>query len=121
MCQHISTVYRRIKEGALRPHSNAMKPHLTEANRKASGTILIQQGNVRLHSVPNDMEFLEEEYKGCIVFQMTWNSLKKSIKLSLIYVRFCFIPPDNVLGLWFSRAIQSFCNSKKLLQQFKNY
>ncbi|KAJ6910216.1 hypothetical protein NC652_021026 [Populus alba x Populus x berolinensis] len=36
MCQHISTVYRRIKEDALRPHSNAMKPHLTEANKKAS-------------------------------------------------------------------------------------
>uniref|UniRef100_A0A2K1ZEQ3 Uncharacterized protein n=1 Tax=Populus trichocarpa TaxID=3694 RepID=A0A2K1ZEQ3_POPTR len=36
MCQHINTIYRRIKEGAPRPHSNAMKPHLTEANKKAS-------------------------------------------------------------------------------------
>jgi len=35
MCQHINTIYRRIKEGALRPHSNAMKPRLTEANKKA--------------------------------------------------------------------------------------
>lgn len=30
-----STVHRRIKEGCVRPHSNAVKPSLTEENKKA--------------------------------------------------------------------------------------
>jgi len=30
-----STVFRRVKEGAIRPHTNAIKPHLTEENKKA--------------------------------------------------------------------------------------
>nr|XP_009590283.1 uncharacterized protein LOC104087497 isoform X2 [Nicotiana tomentosiformis] len=30
-----STIFRRIKEGAIRPHTNAIKPHLTEENKKA--------------------------------------------------------------------------------------
>ena len=29
-----STLYRRIKEGAIRPHSNALKPYLSEENKK---------------------------------------------------------------------------------------
>ncbi|KAL3334207.1 hypothetical protein AABB24_030785 [Solanum stoloniferum] len=27
-------VFRRVKEGAIRPHTSAMKPHLTEENKK---------------------------------------------------------------------------------------
>nr|XP_016499741.1 PREDICTED: uncharacterized protein LOC107818270 [Nicotiana tabacum] len=30
-----STIFRRIKEGVIRPHTNAIKPHLTEENKKA--------------------------------------------------------------------------------------
>ncbi|XP_021991321.1 uncharacterized protein LOC110888087 [Helianthus annuus] len=30
-----STMHRRIKEGALRPHTNAIKPDLTDQNKKA--------------------------------------------------------------------------------------
>lgn len=30
-----SVVHRRIKEGELRPHTNAVKPHLTDENKKA--------------------------------------------------------------------------------------
>lgn len=30
-----STIHRRIKEGALRPHTNAVKPLLTDENKKA--------------------------------------------------------------------------------------
>ncbi|KAJ6987693.1 hypothetical protein NC653_020829 [Populus alba x Populus x berolinensis] len=53
MCQHISTVYRRIKEGALRPHSNAMKPHLTEANKKARLEFCFSMlDHCRLNSTP---------------------------------------------------------------------
>ncbi|XP_047257958.1 uncharacterized protein LOC124890166 [Capsicum annuum] len=29
-----STVFRRVKDGTLRPHSNSIKPHLTEGNKK---------------------------------------------------------------------------------------
>ncbi|KAL6575383.1 hypothetical protein OROMI_012668 [Orobanche minor] len=35
LCMAKSTVHRRVKEGFIRPHTNAIKPHLTDENKKA--------------------------------------------------------------------------------------
>ncbi|KAH7853333.1 hypothetical protein Vadar_001315 [Vaccinium darrowii] len=98
-----TTLHRRVKDGVLRPHTNALKPLLSEEVLPAirakwprgNGieTILIQQDNARPHIHEFDAEFLEEASKDGFD------------------IRLVFQPPNspdlNVLDLGFFRAIQT--------------
>nr|XP_033513608.1 uncharacterized protein LOC117278272 [Nicotiana tomentosiformis] len=53
-----STIFRRIKEGAIRPHTNAIKPHLTEENKKARLQFclsMIESGTLNSNPIFSDM------------------------------------------------------------------
>ncbi|XP_059281343.1 uncharacterized protein LOC132035041 [Lycium ferocissimum] len=53
-----STVHRHVKEGAIRSHTNAIKPHLTEANKKARVQFylsMIASGTLHSNSMFIDM------------------------------------------------------------------
>ncbi|GMJ01565.1 hypothetical protein HRI_003825700 [Hibiscus trionum] len=109
-----STLHRRIKEGFIKPHTNAIKPYLTDANKKArlhfclsmlepairakwpsssDKRIFIQQDNAKPHIDIDDEQFLQAASVGDFNFQLF------------------FQPPNspdlNVLDLGYFRAIQS--------------
>ncbi|OMP10667.1 hypothetical protein COLO4_04362 [Corchorus olitorius] len=101
-----ATVYRRVKEGLVKPHSNAIKPFLREQNKMnvlaairekwpeyGSKTIYIQQDNAKPRIDSNDAEFLEAARREGFDIRLT-NQPPNS-------------PDLNVLDLGFFRAIQA--------------
>ncbi|KAK8636943.1 hypothetical protein V6N13_064376 [Hibiscus sabdariffa] len=109
-----STLHRRIKEGLIKPHTNAIKPYLTDANKRArlqfclsmlelairakwpsssDKRIFIQKDNAKPHIDIDDEQFLQAASLDGFNFQLF------------------FQPPNspdlNVLDLGYFRAIQS--------------
>ncbi|XP_071739090.1 uncharacterized protein [Rutidosis leptorrhynchoides] len=95
-----STLQRRVQEGALRPHTNAVKPDLTEANKMARLEFCFSKINRSLSN--NDSTF--DDMFNVVHIDEKWFYLTKSSR------RYYLVPgEDEPLRI---------CKSKKFITKF---